>query len=342
MKTKLTIGAAIFAAVATTAMAETIVDTFENDTAGSAPALSWSAGTVVADKTLTEPAYGYPTTATHTNTLDIAGTATRATSGNNVFDMMVKLNKVDDDLPTPEASPLFAVAVDTSGALKLYCKETADDAAGWSPALGTCADDTWMRLTFDVSTNDNSFVVAKDGVLTGTTYYLANPKPVGIVTNVTVEGSTAIDDFVATSGSFAPYAQVDDRGDPAVVTSTDYPDIAVPTKYLTTYSLPATSEAAGATIPNSSLKVAQAYQVGVAPTEGATFEIEEAAFDGTNLTLTFPGDWPAGSYTVKYGTTAECLHTATGTATKEGGNNKVTLAIPDFGGGNVLYYKVSR
>ena len=98
------------------------------------------------------------------------------------------------------------------------------------------------------------------------------------------------------------------------------------------------------TIVNSSpsMTVAQAYLVGVAPVAGATFAIEKASFNGSSLTLTFPGDWPAGSYTVKYGATPECANKANiATATKTGSGNQVTIPL-NFESGNVLYYKVTR
>ena len=68
-----------------------------------------------------------------------------------------------------------------------------------------------------------------------------------------------------------------------------------------------------------------------------------AAF-ATTIVDTFESDtdsW-AGSYTVKYGSTAECNTTATPTTVaKTGSDNQVTIPI-DFTDSNVFYYKVER
>ena len=185
--------------------------------------------------------------------------------------------------------------------------------------------------------SNSSLVVATNGVLTASTYYLANApqSQAAGVTNVNVIGTTAIDDFVAKSGTFEPYAQVTAEGAAAVAEGSN-----VPRAYLTRYGKSSVNE----TIANSkpTMTVEQAYTAGVAPVAGATFAIEEASYDGNNLTLTFPGDWPAGTYTVKYGTTASCTETAIiTTATKTGSGNQVTIPL-NFESGNVLYYKVTR
>lgn len=333
-----TFAAALFAVtIAANAETETIVETFESNIGG------WDGGTLSTTETPpTEPdKYGYPVAgANHNQTLSVSGTATRTTSGNNVFDMMVKLNKTDDEeLPMPpDASALFAVAVDNSGNLNLYCKSTPNGTASWSP-LGQYNSGAWARLTFAVDDNARSFVVATNGVLTDATYYLAAAPSENIVTNVAVIGTTAIDDFVAKSGNFEPYAQV--NGDGAAAATDDVPD-----QYI---AQAGSGMTAASTIPNSSptMTVAEAYQVGVLPTtDGATFDIKDATFDGSHLTLTFPGDWPAGTYTIKYGTTTECENTVTTftSAVKSNGRNRVTVEIPqeNFGNGNVLYYTVSR
>ena len=179
--------------------------------------------------------------------------------------------------------------------------------------------------------------MATNGVLTASTYYLANApqSQTAGVTNVNVIGTTAIDDFVAKNGSFEPYAQVTAEGAAAVAEGST-----VPRAYLTRSGKSSVNE----TIANSkpTMTVEQAYAAGVAPVAGATFAIEKASFNGSSLTLTFPGDWPAGSYTVKYGATPECANGANiATATKTGSGNQVTIPL-NFESGNVLYYKVTR
>ncbi len=334
MKNIATMVAAVVS-VAAASFATPIVDTFESTMD------SWTGDGKLETATTTSPTgYGYPTTATHTQVLAVSGTVTRNTTGvvsnANVFDMMVKVarpDKTPDDYNS--SNPQFAIYSDTDGALKLYCKETSSGSAT-SVTLGNFAEDEWLRLTIAVDYSNSSLVVATNGVLTASTYYLANAPQSQAVARVNVSGTTAIDDFVAKNGSFEPYAQVTAEGAAAVAEGST-----VPNAYLTKSGKSSESE----TIVNSSpsMTVAQAYLVGVAPVAGATFAIEKASFNGSSLTLTFPGDWPAGSYTIKYGTTASCTETATiTTATKTGSGNQVTIPLNFGESGNVLYYKVTR
>ncbi len=338
MKNIATMVAAVVS-VAAASFATPIVDTFESTMD------PWTGDGELETAKTTEPTgYGYPTTAaTHAKVLSVSGTVTRDTTdvsdagvpNANVFDMMVKVARPDE---TPNgynsSNPQFAIYSDTDGALKLYCKATSDGSAT-SVTLGNFEDGAWLRLTVAVDYSNSSLVVATNGVLTASTYYLANAPQSQTVASVDVSGTTAIDDFVAKNGTFEPYAQVTAEGNPAVAD-----DPTVPSAYLAKSRKSSVSE----TIANSSpsMTVAQAYLVGVAPVAGATFAIEKASFNGSSLTLTFPGDWPAGSYTVKYGTTASCTKTATiTTATKTGSGNQVTIPL-NFESGNVLYYKVAR
>lgn len=331
MKNIATMVAAVVS-VAAASFATPIVDTFESTMD------PWTGdGKLETAETTAPTGYGYPTTAAaHTKVLAVSGTVTRDTTGvvsnANVFDMMVKVARPDE---TPDdynsSNPQFAIYSDTNGDLKLYCKETSSGCAT-SVTLGNFADGAWLRLTVAVDYSNSSLVVATNGVLTASTYYLANAPQSQTVARVNVSGTTAIDDFVAKDGSFEPYAQVDSSGNAATIDG-------LPTAYMLKYSKSSASETVGG---GSSLTVAQAYRAGVAPVAGATFAIEEASFDGSRLTLTFPGDWPAGSYTVKYGATPECANEANiATATKTGSGNQVTIPL-NFGTGNVLYYKVTR
>lgn len=333
MKNIATMVAAVVS-VAAASFATPIVDTFESTMD------SWTGDGKLETATTTSPTgYGYPTTATHTQVLAVSGTVTRNTTGvvsnANVFDMMVKVarpDKTPDDYNS--SNPQFAIYSDTDGALKLYCKETSSGSAT-SVTLGNFAEDEWLRLTIAVDYSNSSLVVATNGVLTASTYYLANAPQSQAVARVNVSGTTAIDDFVAKDGSFEPYAQMTAEGNPAVAGNST-----VPRAYLTKSGKSSVNE----TIANSkpTMTVEQAYTAGVAPVAGATFAIEKASFNGSSLTLTFPGDWPAGSYTVKYGATPECANKANiATATKTGSGNQVTIPL-NFESGNVLYYKVTR
>ena len=330
MKNIATMVAAVVS-VAAASFATPIVDTFESTMD------PWTGDGELETAETTEPTgYGYPTTAaTHAKVLSVSGTVTRDTRGvsnANVFDMMVKVARPDE---TPDAynssNPQFAIYSDKNGDLKLYCKATSSGSAT-SVTLGNFEDGAWLRLTVAVDYSNSSLVVATNGVLTASTYYLANAPQSQAVARVNVSGTTAIDDFVAKSGTFEPYAQVDSSGNAA---TTD----GLPAAYMSKYSKSSASETVG---DGSSLTVAQAYAAGVAPVAGATFAIEKASFNGSSLMLTFPGDWPADSYTVKYGATPECDNKANiATVTKTGSGNQVTIPL-NFESGNVLYYKVTR
>ena len=84
-----------------------------------------------------------------------------------------------------------------------------------------------------------------------------------------------------------------------------------------------------------------AYEKGVAP--GGTFAISSGSFDGSNVTLTFPGDWPADAYVVKYGPTSECGAGSLSPIQFSTANSQNMVTVtPDMGTGTVLYYKVAR
>ena len=305
----------------------------------------WSGGTLTAE-TPAAPANGYAVTdAGHTKVLTVAGSATKSEERNGIVavDVLVKVSVPDEAPALPDGSHL-AIAVNTAGQLVALAGSSSSDAV----SLGdkTYAKDEWVRLTTIFDYANNRCQIAVNGELAngGDWLPIAASKS---LTGMTVAGDTAIDDVViqnAASTVYDKYASVKADGAAATVKSevVDASGTAVniPVNYFSVNKIDQSD--VNSTISNSSLTYAQAYQAGVAPVEGATFAIEKASFNGSSLTLTFPGDWPAGSYTVKYGTTASCTETATiTTATKTGSGNQVTIPL-NFGSGNVLYYKVTR
>jgi len=305
----------------------------------------WSGGTLTA-ATLAAPVNGYAVTdAEHTQVLTVAGSATKPAVRNGIVavDVLVKVSVPDEAPALPDGSHL-AIAVNTAGQLVALAGSSSSDAV----SLGdkTYAKNDWVRLTTIFDYGNNCCQIAVNGELANGGDWL----PIGAsksLTGMTVAGDTAIDDVViqnAASTVYDKYASVKANGAAATVTSgvVDASGTAVniPVNYFSVNKIDQSD--VNSTISNSSLTYAQAYQGGVAPVAGATFAIEKASFNGSSLTLTFPGDWPAGSYTVKYGATPECANKANiATATKTGSGNQVTIPL-DFESGNVLYYKVTR
>ena len=315
------------------------VCTFESTEGG------WSGGTLTA-ATPAAPANGYAVTdAGHTKVLTVAGSATKSEVRDGIVavDVLVKVSVPDEAPALPDGSHL-AIAVNTAGKLVALAGSSSSDAV----SLGdkTYAKDEWVRLTTIFDYANSRCQIAVNGELANGGDWLQIGASKSL-TGMTVAGDTAIDDVViqnAASTVYDKYASVKADGAAATVTS-DVEDasgtaVNIPVNYFSVNKIDQSK--VNYTISNSSLTYAQAYQAGVAPDEGATFAIEEASYDGNNLTLTFPGDWPAGSYTVKYGATPECDNEANNaTATKTGSGNQVTIPL-NFESGNVLYYKVTR
>jgi len=306
----------------------------------------WSGGTLTAE-TPAAPDNGYAVTdAGHTKVLAVAGSATKSEERNGIVavDVLVKVSVPDEAPALPDGSHL-AIAVNTAGQLVALTGSSSSDAV----SLGdkTYDKDEWVRLTTIFDYGTSSCQIAVNGELANGGAWL----PIGAsksLTGMTVAGDTAIDDVViqdAASTVYDKYASVKAADGAAATVPSDVVDasgtaVNIPVNYFSVNKIDQSD--VDSTISNSSLTYAQAYQAGVAPVAGATFAIEEASYDGNNLTLTFPGDWPAGSYTVKYGATPECAKEVDiATATKTGSGNQVTIPL-NFGTGNVLYYKVTR
>ena len=324
-------------AIGAAAVADTAtVCTFESDAGG------WTGGTRTAGGPTSAPDNGYAVTdATHGQVLAIDGTATSSigATGNALVDILFQVS-IPEVAPALPSGEYFAIAVATDGSLVAFTNSTAEAV---TIDADTHSKGEWIRVTTLFDYTNNRCQVALNGELACGGAWL--PIAATSLSGIAVSGTTTIDDVVVQSAAstvYDKYAAVTEAGAAAVVEADG--DIAVPANYLTVNNLAATTEAASAPLEHSSptMTVAQAYLVGVAPVEGARFAIEEASYDGNNLTLTFPGDWPAGSYTVKYGATPECADKANiATATKTGSGNQVTIPL-NFEIGNVLYYKVTR
>ena len=338
---KTAIMAVAVAAGATLPLFATIVDTFENSTN------PWSSGTATAETVSYTGTR--PTTVDGTSVLAFEGTATRTTtdvSSANIIDMMCKIAALEDELTsyTIDSDALFAIAVDKDRKLNVYCKTSSNVTAAFTPISEAYTEGAWVRLTAAIDYTAGTFQIAVDGAIAPATYYLAN-NSARTVSSVKVIGTSSIDDFVvksdATNNALDAYAQVDANGDPVTTT---FAGVAVPDAYVSN-KVPEGSSVTD-TIPNSSLTYLKAYLAGVEPTSGATFSVTSAQVTGNAVTLSFPGSWPANTYTIKYGsdpTSLEPVATASTTATKESGVNKVTVPLSFSGTGTgTLYFSVSR
>lgn len=324
-----TIGAAVAAALVQAAVS---VETFESN------AGTWTGGTLTAGGPATAPANGYAVTdATHGQVLAIDGTATSSVgaTGNALVDILFQVS-IPEVAPALPSGEYFAIAVATDGSLVAFTNSTAEAV---TIDADTHSKGEWIRVTTLFDYTNNRCQVALNGELACGGAWL--PIALSSLSGIDVKGETAIDDVVIqneASTVYDKYAAVTTTGAAAAVT---VDGITVPTNYLTVNGKAATGEAAQAPIENSSptMTVAQAYQVGVAPVAGATFAITAAKPTADGIVLTFPGSWPADSYTVTAGTAPTALSVAQLTPVKAGAVNKVTLPLPEDG---VLYYKVGR
>ena len=281
-----------------------------------------------------------PTSDDYKKTLVFEGSATRNTSsvgGANVIDMMCRVTAMDDDLDASivGSDAILAFAIDTDHYLQVYCKDSPTATAGFRKVgTTTYEENSWIRITFLVDYKAKTFQLAINGAYADGTFYLA--KDTSAMSSVSAIGSSSIDDFVVKSEANplaydAKYAQVDSSGATPADTTVKVEDITVPVQYLRDNGL---------TTEGATPAVAKAYQAGIAPSE--TFAFTAAEMTDSSVTLTFPGSWPAASYTVKYGSDLGSLKPAKqDAALKEGGANKVTLPF-DFGESNHLYYTVTR
>ena len=312
------------------------VCTFESTEGG------WSGGTLTAGGPTSAPDNGYAVTdATHGQVLAIDGTATSSVgaTGNALVDILFQVS-IPEVAPALPSGEYFAIAVATDGSLVAFTNSTAEAV---TIDADTHSKGEWIRVTTLFDYTNNRCQVAVNGELANGGDWL----PIGAsksLTGMTVAGDTAIDDVViqnAASTVYDKYASVNTDGAAATVPS-DVVDasrtaVNIPVNYFSVNNIDQAN--VNSKISNSSLTYAQAYQAGVAPTDGATFAIAKAETASDGIVLTFPGSWPADSYKVLSGSAPDTLSNTEATPSKDGANNKVKLPLPTDG---VLYYKVTR
>ena len=321
-----TIGAAVAAALVQAAVS---VETFESN------AGTWTGGTLTAGGPATAPANGYAVTdATHGQVLAIDGTATSSVgaTGNALVDILFQVS-IPEVAPALPSGEYFAIAVATDGSLVAFTNSTAEAV---TIDADTHSKGEWIRVTTLFDYTNNRCQVALNGELACGGAWL--PIALSSLSGIDVKGKTAIDDVVIqneASTVYDKYAAVTTTGAAAVVAAEG--GIVVPVNYLSKQNVAQTDAGANSRADGGVLTYAEAYQAGVEPTEA--FAITAAEPSANGIVLTFPGSWPADSYTVTAGTAPTALSGAQLTPVKDGNVNKVTLPLPADG---VLYYKVGR
>lgn len=228
------------------------------------------------------------------------------------------------------SNPRLAIAVDKDGKFYACTNATAD--AFFKLSDTSYTEGTWVRVTTLISTNCCRIALNGQLACNGAWLPLAGASE---ERSLTVQSSSCIDDVVVkteTSNVYDKYAAVNaTNGSEAKITNGSY---SVPTNYLLANDKTAEADSVTEAVKNT-------YEQGVAP--GGTFAITEGSFDGSNVTLTFPGDWPADAYVVKYGSSPTALdNIATMSSSEKSGDSNTVVVGGGMTDGTVLYYQVTR
>ena len=364
---KLQVTFAATLAACTVALADTTVQTFEgqsntdgkwvptSETApgwSTAPAVSVGAETsdypAIVTTTPSSPDNGYGVVdAAHDKALSInGGTATVTMGGTSssiiTSDLLVKVVHCADDTLSVvglDAAKL-AIAVDVNGRFNA-CTNSTDTTPFFLLSNKQYAEGEWVRVTTLVDYAKRQCRIALDGQLACNGAWLSLPSGYTAPGSMSITSTSCIDDVVVKaedSNVYDKYAAVNNDGLNAVLGSN--PNI-VPINYLLANNM----ETNSSFVVTEAVK--QTYDQGVAT--NATFAIASGSFDSSSssVTLTFPGDWPADAYVVKYGTTPNDLKengtvASLSSSAKSGDVNTVVVNTGNMGDGNVLYYKVVR
>ncbi|MBE6382891.1 MAG: hypothetical protein E7049_07775 [Lentisphaerae bacterium] len=349
-------------AACSVAFADATVQTFEglDNTEGKwAPTTGWSTEAAVATnpeasdypaiaeagEAISAPANGFgviganPDHTDSSKVLSLNGgkaTVTMPSSSSGIItsDLLVKVvhSSLDalslGDFATP--APKLAIAVDKDGKFQAWTGGDSFSLLSNTPY----AEGTWVRVTTLIS--NDCCRIALDGQLACNGAWLKLSSATA-PSQLTVQSSSCIDDVVvkaeASDYVYDKYAAVNANGSEAKITNGSY---SVPTNYLLANDKAAEADSVTEAVQNT-------YEQGVA-TDG-TFAITEGSFDGSKVTLTFPGDWPADAYVVKYGNSPDKLNSTApmSSSAKSGVSNTVVVdGMTDGMTGTVLYYKVAR
>ncbi|MBQ8114456.1 MAG: hypothetical protein IJ146_14740 [Kiritimatiellae bacterium] len=268
-----------------------------------------------------------------------------------LVDMMVQAMVPEEALAAPEEdaeNPVqIAVGVDKSsegkGMLKVFCMPKGASAAAWC-ALKEVEASSWHRVTFvfDYAAGfaqvriDGEPVMTDSGYLTadasqektGAWYKLAVTK--NQLASVEVVGTTGLDDLLITAGDNA-------QADANVEGSTTIDGVAIPNAW---FDMNGLAWVAGA-YDDSGLTIAQKYESGLSPFDGAKFVITDMTMSGENAELTIPVVNPPTGYTVilECSSDPEFKTEVTSVPVTVDANGKVTVPVP--ADKDVVYYRLT-
>ena len=354
------------AAVAISLFADSnaVTNSFESE---ALDAKLWGDGTVASGGPAAAPAVGYPVASgtAHTKILEVAGTVSNTLSWAGAdtaqVDMMVRISCPEDELESltgAAAAAQIAIGVQTNGSLCIWAKDRGAGSASW---LEVCpsnfVDDTWLRLAvnFNYAAGkcqlfvDGQPCVSAHGYLTATSdaatpgswYTLANaPASDKSISLVSISGAVGLDDFVAQKDVTAVGEAAFPVDDSLTVTAAG--GIPVKVSYLNKYGL--AWDSTGSAAPDGSgMTVEKKYLLGLDPTDGSKFEMQDMGFETKNdveyVTISIPGelaDTANYTYAIETANNPSFTSSASTAVTAEGG--KVSKEIPAAAG--VTYYKV--
>lgn len=266
-----------------------------------------------------------------------------------LVDMMVQAMVPEETLVAPEGDDVqIAVGVDKSetggkGILKVFCIPKGASAAAWC-ALKEVEASSWHRVTFVFNYAAGFAQVRIDGepVMTGSGYLTADASQektgawykLAVTKNqlasVEVVGTTGLDDLLITAGDNA-------QADANVEGSTTIDGVAIPNAW---FDMNGLAWVAGA-YDDSGLTIAQKYESGLSPFDGAKFVITDMTMSGENAELTIPVVNPPTGYTVilECSSDPEFKTEVTSVPVTVDANGKVTVPVP--ADKDVVYYRLT-
>lgn len=312
LKTLCAAGCALIASVGAGDVTQKISQPFATPTAttalGTGDYAAWSGnGTVTNSVTAVyASATGKPIAgATDKNVLTVEGkvTCTAGTTGPTAVDMMVQVARPDEDLEAlTDADVRFAVGVDKTGKLNVFCGPKSGTANAWHALPGEYAEGSWHRVTLRFDYTENICEVAVDGNPQVSEFGWQTPGKTGsaagcwypLVTTgsglstVQIVGTTAVDDVVVTQGALSELVPaLEGTGG----TST------IPNSWFVRNGVSSTGVADSTPASdNSDMTLKQKYLTGVSPVSGEKFEITGVTPAADGLTLSVPAAQPPAGY----------------------------------------------
>lgn len=219
-----------------------------------------------------------------------------ASSSSGLVDLMIKASIPDDALTAPEeANVQVAVAVDSNGELKVYCKNP-NGTADWYSLGVTATADQWVRvsLKFDYVSNrcqvringepkmtaNGYYTTASDSATGGSWYNLVNnpADPTAKIAGLSVSGCTAIDEVVLDK-SDSPQYQIAGSTDSTKTLEGG----TVPLKWFDDNGIAwSESEKYG------KYTAAESYERCLSPFSNETFELKDMRTTSDRVTFTIP------------------------------------------------------